>query len=190
MTELRHALRIFRRSPGFTAVAIISLALGIGANVAIFGLLNALALRTLAAPQPYQLVALSTIDKSGARRGFSYTDFEQIRAHQRSLSSLFVWEDQALRTLEVDGVLIPSDVLLASDGFAETFRMRPVIGRDLIAGDSDVAVLGYQLWQRYFNGSVAALGKTIRVQGKPCTIEMPFEYSFKLFPSPIWYQVL
>jgi predicted permease len=170
MTELRHALRIFRRSPGFTAVAIISLALGIGANVAIFGLLNALALRTLAAPQPYQLVALSTIDKSGARGGFSYTDFEQIRAHQRSLSSLFVWEDQALRTLEVDGVLIPSDVLLASDGFAETFRMRPVIGRDLIAGDSDVAVLGYQLWQRYFNGSVAALGKTIRVQGKPCTI--------------------
>jgi len=170
MTELRQALRTLLRSPGFTAVAVISLALGIGANIAIFSLLNALALRTLAAPQPYQLAALSTIDKSGARGGFSYTDFEQIRAHQQTFSSLFLWDDQALFTLELDGVLIPGGVLLASDGFAETMRMRPVVGRGLIAGDSDVAVLGYQLWQRYFNGSVAALGKTIRVQGKPCTI--------------------
>jgi putative ABC transport system permease protein len=170
MTELRHAFRTLFRSPGFTVIAVISLALGIGANVAIFSLLNALALRTLAAPQPYQLATLSTIDKSGARGGFSYADFEQIRAHQQSLSGLFVWEDQALRTIEVDGVLIPAGVLIASDGFAETIRMRPVVGRDLIAGDSDVAVLGFQLWKRYFNGSIAALGKTIRVQGKPCTI--------------------
>jgi predicted permease len=170
LTELRQVLRTLLRSPGFTAIAVISLALGIGANTAIFSLLNAVALRTLASPQPYQLAALSTLDKSGQRGGFSYAEFEQIRAHQQIFSSLFVWDDQALRTLELDGELIPGSVLLAGDGFAETMRMRPVIGRGLIDGDSNVAVLGYQLWQRHFNGSPAALGGTILVQGKPCTI--------------------
>src|ERR1035438_1046920 len=95
MTELRHAGRVFTKSPGFTAVAILSLALGIGANSAIFSLFNAVALRTLAAPQPDRLVGLFTEDATGARGKFSYAAFEQIRARQQSFASLFLWTDSA-----------------------------------------------------------------------------------------------
>jgi len=170
MAELRRALRVFIKSPGFAAIAVLSLALGIGANTAIFSLLNAVALRTLAAPQPYRLAGLFTFDSAGARGNFSYADFEQIRSYQQAFSSLFLWTDDALRTLEADGVLFPGSVLAASNGFAETMRMRPIIGRGIAAGDTNVAVLGYQCWHRYFHASTAVLGKTIRVDGKPCIV--------------------
>jgi len=170
MTELRRTLRSFIQCPGFTAVAIISLALGIGANTAIFSLFNSVALRTLAAPQPDRLAGLFTVDAAGARGKFSYAAFEQIRTRQQSFASLFVWTDSALRTFEAEGTVFPGSALLASDGFAETMRMRPVIGRGIAAGDADVAILGYQCWRRYFHGRADALGKTIRVQGKACTV--------------------
>ena len=170
MTELHRAIRVFLKSPGFTAVAIVSLALGIGANSAIFSLFNALALRTLAAPQPDRLAGLFTVDATGERGNFSYATFEQIRARQQSFASLFLWTDSALRTFEAGGTVFPGGALLASEGFAETMGMRPVIGRGIAAGDGEVAILGYQCWRRYFQGSPAALGKTIRVQGKACTV--------------------
>ena len=170
MTEFRRALRVFINAPGLAALAIVSLALGIGANSAIFSLLDAVALRTLDTPQPYRLVGLFTVDSARERGSFSYADFERIRSDQRPFSSLFLWTDGALRTLEADGVLFPGSVLAASNGFAETMRMRPIIGRGIAAGDTDVAVLGYQCWRRYFHGSTAALGKIVRVQGKPCTV--------------------
>jgi len=170
MTKLRRALRVFIKRPGFAAVAILSLALGIGANSAIFSLFNAVALRTLAAPQPDRLAGLFTVDAAGMRGKFSYTAFEQIRALQQSFASLFVWTDSALGTFEAEGTVFPGSALVASDGFAETMRLRPVIGRGIAAGEVDVAILGYQCWRRYFHGSTAALGKTIRVQGKACTV--------------------
>ena len=170
MTDIPRALRVFLKCPGFTAVAMVSLALGIGANSAIFSLFNAVALRTLAAPQPDRLAGLFTVDAAGARGKFSYGAFEQIRARQQSFASLFVWTDSALVTFEAEGTVFPGSALLASDGFAETMRMRPAIGRGIAAGDVDVAILGYQCWRRYFHGSTAALGKTIRVQGKACTV--------------------
>ena len=170
MTELHRALRVFIKCPGFTAVAIVSLALGIGANSTIFSLFNAVALRTLTAPQPDRLAGLFTVDATGKSGKFSYATFEQIRARQHSFDSLFLWTDAALRTFEAGGTVFPGTALLASDGFAETMRMRPVIGRGIVAGDGEVAVLGYQCWRRYFQGSTAALGKTIRVQGKACTV--------------------
>src|SRR5271157_3564186 len=170
MTELHRAFRVFINCPGFTAVAMVSLALGIGANSAIFSLFDAVALRRLAAPQPDRLAGLSTVDAAGQRGKFSYGAFEQIRARQQSFASLFVWTDSALGTFEADGTVFPGSALVASDGFAETMRLRPVIGHGIAAGDVDVAILGYQCWRRYFHGSTAALGKTIRVQGKACTV--------------------
>src|ERR1017187_8680292 len=128
MTDIPRALRVFLKCPGFTAVAMVSLALGIGANSAIFSLFNAVALRTLAAPQPDRLAGLFTVDAAGARGKFSYGAFEQIRARQQSFASLFVWTDSALVTFEAEGAVFPGSALLASDGFAETTRMRPPIG--------------------------------------------------------------
>lgn len=97
MSDLRQAFRVLARSPGFTLTAILALAPGIGANSAIFSLLNAVSLRTLAAPHPDRPAGLSTLNRNGAHGGFRYAEFEEIRAHQRSFSSLFVWEDSLLR---------------------------------------------------------------------------------------------
>src|ERR1017187_179198 len=107
MTELHRAIRVFLKSPGFTAVAIVSLALGIGANSAIFSLFNAVALRTFAAPHPDRLAGLFTVDATGERGNFSYAAFEQIRVRQQSFASLFLWTDQALRTFEAGGTVFP-----------------------------------------------------------------------------------
>jgi predicted permease len=171
MSELRHALRVLLfKAPAFTAMAVVSLALGIGANAAIFSLLHAVVLRTLAAPDPQRLAGLSTVGHTGAPGKLSYPAFERIASHQRSFSGLFVWSDSAVRTIDADGVLFAGKVLLAGDGFAETMRMRPVMGRSISDQDGNVAVLGYQCWRRYFQGSGAVLGKTIRVEGKPCTV--------------------
>ena len=112
MTELRRALRGFMKCPGFTAVAIVSLALGIGANSVIFSLFNSVALRTLAAPQPERLAGLFTVDAAGTRGKFSYGAFEQIRARQQSFASLFVWTDSALGTFEAEGTVFPGSALL------------------------------------------------------------------------------
>src|SRR5208283_418312 len=102
MTELQRALRVFLKCPGFAAVAVISLALWIGANSAIFSLFNSVALRTLAAPQPDRLAGLFTVDAAGTRGKFSYAAFEQIRALQQSFASLFVWTDSTLGTFEAE----------------------------------------------------------------------------------------
>ena len=116
------------------------------------------------------LAGLSTAGRTGEPGKLSYPAFEQIASHQRSFSGLFMWSDSVVRTIDADGVLFPGKVLLADDGFTETMRMRPVIGRSISAKDGPVAVLGYQCWRRYFQGSGAVLGKTVRVEGKPCTV--------------------
>jgi predicted permease len=166
LTEIRHAFRVFRKSPGFTAIAIVSLALGIGVNTAIFSLLNAVALRTLATSHPDRLAGLYTLNRSGSRGNFSYSEFEKIRDLQRPFASVVLFEDGALRTLDAGDGPFAGVALIASDGLAETVPFRPVIGRGLAPGDSGVAVLGYGCWRNHFDGRADALGKTIRVQGR------------------------
>ena len=170
MGEFTYALRRLRKSGGFTAVAILSLGLGIGANTTVFSLLNDIAWRTLAAPQPDRLAGISTLDAAGRQSGLTYGRFEQIAAHQRSFSALFAWQDLQVFTFEAEGALFPGAALLASDGFTETMRIRPVLGRGIAPGDGAVAVLGFACWRAHFHGSPKALGKTVRIQGKPFTI--------------------
>ncbi|SPE36676.1 exported hypothetical protein [Candidatus Sulfopaludibacter sp. SbA3] len=170
MGDLRYALRILLKAPGFTFVAIVSLAIGVGANTAIFSLLNAVALRPLATTAPDRLVGLATVDGAGHRAGFSYSNFEQIRSHQRTLSGMFAWQDLSVFTLEAEGSLFPGTALLASQDFSAAMPIHPVIGRSITPEDGSVAVLGYACWQRYFRASPTALGKLIRIQGKPFTV--------------------
>jgi putative ABC transport system permease protein len=101
--SLRYTLRVLGKNPGFTFVAILSLALGIGANTAIFTLINALLLRDLPVRQPERLVRLSPI-RQGDKITFSYPMFREVERGQRVFSSLMAWSTNALsRVLAVSG---------------------------------------------------------------------------------------
>src|SRR5262245_40657556 len=91
LSDLRQSIRLLLKAPGFTAVAVLTLALGIGANSAIFSLIHALILRELPVRDPGQLVAVSTVTPIGQPAGLSYLMFEEFRRHQMVFSSLFAW---------------------------------------------------------------------------------------------------
>src|ERR1700747_453734 len=111
--NLRYTIRVLSKNPGFTAVAVLSLALGIGANTAIFTLINALLLRDLPVQHPEQLVRLSPI-RQGDTITFSYPMFREIERGQRVFSALMAWSTNALTNVEVAGVLAQHRVLAVS----------------------------------------------------------------------------
>ncbi|MBI3491992.1 MAG: hypothetical protein HY047_09460 [Acidobacteria bacterium] len=105
-SDIRHAVRLMRRTPSFTAVALTSLALGIGANVAVFSLLNAVVLRELPVPHPEQLVSLATIRPNapnGSEGGFSFPAFEEIARRQQVFTSLIGYWGDGIFNVEANG---------------------------------------------------------------------------------------
>ena len=111
--SLRYTLRVLGKNPGFTSVAILSLALGIGANTAIFTLINALFLRGLPVRQPERLVQLSPV-RQGDKITFSYPVFREVERGQRVFSALMAWSTNALCNVEVNGILAQDRVLAVS----------------------------------------------------------------------------
>jgi hypothetical protein len=162
MSELRDAIRALRSTPLVTAVAVLSLALGIGANTAIFSLLNAVLLRPLPVEDPQRLVIIGSAD----RRQSSWPQqvWEQIRDRQ-VLEGAFAWLWNRFDISErgerqfVDGIA-------ASGGMFEALGIRPVLGRLLTPPDDQfeagpgglAAVISHRYWQHRFGGSPDALG--------------------------------
>ena len=175
--SLRYTLRVLGRNPGFTAVAILSLALGIGANTAIFTLINAVLLRDLPVRQPESLVRLSPI-RRGDTITFSYPMFREVERGQRVFSALMAWSTNGLSNVEVNGVLAQDRVLAVTGNAYSELGTTPLLGRLLTpddsklgAGtDSHVAVLGYEFWQSRFGGAPDVVGMQIRIEGHPFTI--------------------
>ena len=175
--NLRYSLRALRKNPGFTAVAILSLALGIGANVAIFTLVNALLLRDLPVPHPERLVELSLV-RSGHKITFSYPMFRELDCGQRVFSALIAWSGPWQSNVEVNGVLAQSQVYSATANYYSELGVAPLLGRLLTSEDvnlhsgatSQVAVIGYEFWRQRLGGARDVVGKQIRIEGQPFTI--------------------
>src|SRR6266404_2599891 len=175
--NLRYAIRGLRKNPGFTIVAVLSLALGIGANTAIFTLINALLLRDLAVRQPERLVKLSAIRPDG-KVPFSYPMFREVERGQRVFTGLIGWGTGGMFNVEVNGILSQNHVLTVTGNCYSELGVAPLLGRLLIPEDanpgsgatSQVAVIGYEFWQHRFGGSPDVVGKQIRVEGQPFTI--------------------
>jgi predicted permease len=174
---LRYTLRVLAKSPVFTTVAILSLALGIGANTAIFTLINALLLRDLPVRHPERLVRLSPVRK-GDKITFSYPMFREVERGQRVFSSLMAWSINDLSNVEISGVLAQHRVLAVSGNAYSELGTTPLIGRLFTPADTDlsngtnmqVAVIGYEFWQRRLGGVLDVVGKQIRIEGHPFTI--------------------
>jgi putative ABC transport system permease protein len=173
---LRYALRQLIKSPGFTATAVLGLALGIGANVALFSVVNSVFLRPLAYHEPDRLVRLSStkVSQNLIRVGFSYPRFLDVQQRQD------VFSDLALSTFNaftLTGHGDPEQVigLQASAAMLPALGLEPQFGRNFSAkedspGGEDVVLLSQRLWQRLFNGQQSALGQTITLDGRPYTI--------------------
>ncbi|HXM76188.1 MAG TPA: ABC transporter permease, partial [Thermoanaerobaculia bacterium] len=167
--DLRHAARVLARSPGFAAIAIASLALGIGANTAIFSVVHGVLLRPLAFPSPDRLVALEERDKEGNGSNTSYATYVDWRARSRSFADIAVasyWNPK----LSGEGGAEPEKIegLRVSDGFFRVLGIRPAIGRDFLPAEDlktapRVAILSHGLWKRRFGSDPALVGRTIRI---------------------------
>jgi len=161
--DLRYALRQLARNPGFASIAVLSLALGIGANTAIFGLIDHVMLRLLPVRNPQELLVI--------RRTISYARFEEVRRRNSVFSSVF--GVHVMTDLEVQ---TPGDAAgratgeLVSGNYFQTLGVQAALGRTILPEDdltpesSPVAVISYGYWKRVFGGSSEALGKKIRVK--------------------------
>jgi predicted permease len=173
--DLRYALRGFRRSPGFTAPAILSLALGIGANTAIFSLVNAVLLRALPVRDPDRLVTFALNPPSRFGGGLvSAAAFRQIQQKDTVFDGFVAADDSSLTFSNGDDV---EDVhsTIASGNFFETLGVNALIGRVFTPNDDrvnapPVCVLGYGFWIRRFAGDPKVIGRTILLSNRPFTI--------------------
>ena len=196
LQDVRYGLRMLRKSPGFTAVAVITLALGIGANTAIFSLINAIMLRTLPVRDPQSLVQLNWVSPGEAsfhggsynyggclEEGktsletactFSYPMFEQLNAQRKVFSDVFAFVPIGL-TMNFDGRTSRLEGLFVSREFFSTLGAHAALGRLLVSSDdSDNAasaiVVSYRFWQSELGADPSVVGKVIRVNKTPFTV--------------------
>lgn len=175
--DLRFALRTFKRSPGFTTVMVLILAIGIGANTAMFTLVNDILLKPLPSPEGHRIMHLGTnnLSRGVAIAEVSYPDFLDWRSQSRAFSDLalvqyanFNLSDQVTAAEPVAAARV------TANGF-RTLRVAPLRGRDFRPGEdrpaaSPVVILGYGLWMRRYGGDPGVIGKTIRVDQAPASV--------------------
>ena len=174
--DLRYALRSMLRAPVYTAVAALSLALAIGANTAIFSLVNVLMLRDLGVASPHELVEIGRLTQN-AQGNFSYPIYERIRDQNTGFSGVLTMSRGTVRATVEDAARQPIGRYI-SGNFFEVLGISPIAGRLLspdddrsgAAGGSTLTVIGYGLWQRQFGGDPAIVGKTLRIDTVPFTI--------------------
>ena len=176
--DVQLAVRGFWRAPVFTIGAILTLTLAIGANTAIFSLLNALVLRDLPVREPSSLVSLARATPTTADGAFSLPMFRAVAERQQSLSALIGWTSNSVINVEIDDVRTRGNVSAVTGNYFTELGIRPVAGRLLTDTDvgvdtlrsAPIAVIGHGFWQRHFNRDPAAVGRTLRVEGTPFTI--------------------
>jgi putative ABC transport system permease protein len=174
--DLRYALRTLRKSPGFTAVAVLTLALGIGANTAIFSVIDAVLLSPLPYPKPQQLIAMRPNDS-----------LQNLIEIQRQSHSFSQGGGINVTPMDLTGAAEPVQIHagLVNAGFLETLGVPPMFGR-IISPEEDVKggprniVASYPFWQNFLNSDPHALGKTVTLSGNSYTVIGVMPASFQL----------
>jgi predicted permease len=178
LQDLRFAFRQLGRTPSFAVTAVLTLALGIGANTAIFSLVNTLLLKPLPVPNAEQITTLVPRENNGPlQQSFSWPEFKEIRAHSgRSFSDVFAY------TLSLDGLAVagqqPQRVMTCyvSGNFFDGLGLKPAAGRLLLPGEGEVpgrdsvVVLDYSYWKEKFNSDPSVVGRPVTINGHPVTI--------------------
>ncbi|PYT98400.1 MAG: hypothetical protein DMG38_15765 [Acidobacteria bacterium] len=192
--DLRFGLRILHKSPGFTAVAVLTLALGIGANTAVFSVVDAILLRPLPYPEPHRLVRIweSSTKRDVPRNSVNPLNFLDWQDHAESFESM-----AAISTLPTNlshhGQPFAVPGMQVTPEFFSVLRVGPFLGRtfntaDGIPGQDHSVILSYELWQRQFAADPTIVGQKIDVNGGPGEIigVMPKGFSFPGIKSEVW----
>ncbi len=173
LQDVRYALRTLRKSPGFTLVAVITLALGIGANTAIFSAVNPILFESLPYPQPSRIMMVWDTSE-GARSDVTFHTYREIAERNRSFSELAVFEGvQATMTGPAEPERL--DGLSVSSEYFRALGVRPALGRDFEPSDNafhgaKVTILSDGIWQRRFGGDRAIIGRQIVLDGDAYTV--------------------
>ena len=184
--DLKYALRMLRKNPGFTIIAVLTLALGIGANTAIFSVVKTVLLHPLPYPQPERLVLLrETAHQAGS--SVSYPNFLDWREQSQVFESMGATRHDSFN-LTQSGEPERLTGRMVSAGWLETLGVRPMLGRPIVPnedrlGADPVAVLSYPLWQRRFGGDPAIVGKSLWLNGRSHTViaVLPKDFQYYSF---------
>src|SRR5215831_16329084 len=181
--DIRYGYRVLRKSPGFLVAAVISLALGIGANATIFTMINTIFLQPLPVERPAELMFVYGTDTNNASNSvfgqfmpLSYPNYVDYKNQNAVFSELAAYSFPNPVSLNSLGKPEPANVQLVSGNYFSSLGVKAALGRtflqdeDRARGTSSVAVLDYKFWQRRFGGNPGIVGDTIRVNGHPFTV--------------------
>jgi len=194
LSELKFAFRSLAKSPGFTALAVVALALGIGANTAIFSTINTLFLRPLAYPHAEQLVRVwgSFPDRGLDQANPSWPRYEAFRDQQKSFARLAAQSFTGF-TLTGNGEPEQLQAQRVTASFFPTLGIKPELGRAFNAdedrpGGANVVLLSHAFWQRRFGGRADTVGQTLILNGTPCTVVgvLPATVGFPFAQNQVW----
>ena len=195
LQDLRFGLRMLAKNPGFTAVAVLTLALGIGANAAIFTVVDAVMLRPLPVSHPERLESLYIKSPQGIEPDLSYLDYEDIRQQVKAFSGVTIYARQGrfLNSLDESAQVLVDEV--PSDYFT-VLGVRPLLGRvfspelDNKSQSAEGVVISYRLWRGHLGGDRAIIGKKIRLTGHTATVigvtPRYFQGLNRIVPTDMW----
>src|SRR5271155_217608 len=174
--DLRYGFRVLRNSPGLTLMVVLTLALGIGANTAIFSIVNQFLFKPLPVRAPSQLVVIaSTPKETPLLFQMSYPAMQDLRKQTNEFSDIFAYQI-GVGGLSVDGQADQFVYSFVSNNYFSALGIKPAAGRLFLTsegetpGEAPLVILGYSYWQRRFGGDAGILGKQVLLNGKPATI--------------------
>jgi predicted permease len=174
LQDLRYAVRMLRQNPGFAAIAVLTLALGIGANTALFSVVNGVLLNPLAYPQSGQLVAVYGKTTGFDQAPINYLNFLDWQRDTKTFSSLAIYRNQDYNFIGTEEAERLSGYMVSAD-FFPTLGVTPILGRTFLADDdhpgaAPVAILGGGFWQRKYGSSLEIAGKSMTLNGTSYTV--------------------
>ena len=187
LQDLRYAKRLLAKNPGVSVIAIVTLALGIGANTAIFSVVNAFLPRPLPYGDPDRLVMVDS-QQRGQSIGVSFADYEDWRRQNNVFDDLAFFNLRWNANLEFGNETETLNLTFGTANLFSTLQVAPLLGAGPTAGDADTALLSHGLWQRRFGSDPAIVGRQLRIDGRSLTVMgvMPPGFRFP-FQSDLWW---
>jgi putative ABC transport system permease protein len=205
MQDIRFSLRQMRKAPGFAAVVVLTLSLGIGAATAVFSVVDAVLIRPLPYAHQERLVMPVLTARTGETLPSSYLGYLDVRAQLRTFDAFAGWSMFGNLNLEGPNGPVSLRAVKSTDNLFDVLGVKPLLGRAFLPGEDqpgkdDVVVLSYEVWQTNFGGQADAVGKVVRLDGVPYTVigVMPPAFRFPLgainaiytplHTNPVWAQ--